>query len=92
MSRRPGIGANWLDKYYKDVYTTDNVIIDGKKGRPPKYYDDLYSKMFPDHMAEIKEQREIDAYELRHDNTPERLKVKETVQRAKINFFKRDKA
>lgn len=92
MSRRPGIGADYFKIYHKDIYTTDNVIINGKKGRPPKYYDELYAKLNPDHMDELKAQREIDAYELRHDNTPERLAVKERVQKANMTHFTRNKA
>lgn len=91
MSRRPGLGQQWLDKYHTDVYTTDEVITNGKRGRPPKYYDEQYAKMFPDKMDEIKAQREIDAYERRDDNTPERLRVKEQVTRAAINFLQRNK-
>lgn len=91
MSRKPGIGKEWLNKYHTDVYTTDEVIINGKKGRPPKFYDEQYKRMFPDNMEQIKERREIDAYERREDNTPERLRVKEQVTRAAITQLQRGK-
>lgn len=39
MSRRPGIGKTWLEKYGKDVLNNDEVIINGRAVKPPKYYD-----------------------------------------------------
>lgn len=40
MSRRPGIGATWLEKYGNEVKTHHNVIVKGKKMCPPRYYKD----------------------------------------------------
>lgn len=91
MSRRPGLGRHWLDKYASDVYTTDNVIINGKEQRPPSYYDTIHARTAPEAMAAIKAKREIEAYENRWDNTPARLTVKETVHKAKIEFLQRNK-
>lgn len=42
MSRRPGIAAGWIDRWHRDVYMHDYVIAEGKKFRPPKYYDSRY--------------------------------------------------
>jgi len=39
MSRRPGLGTAWLDRFWRDVYPADAVMIDGKSYRPPKFYD-----------------------------------------------------
>lgn len=41
MSRRPGIGKTWFEKYKDDVYPNDFVVMRGKKCRLPKYYDKL---------------------------------------------------
>lgn len=40
MSRRPGIGASWLEKYGNEVKTHHNVVVKGKKMAPPRYYRD----------------------------------------------------
>lgn len=46
MSRRPGIGASWFDKYKDDVYPKDYIRLrDGIKLRPPKYFDRIYKDM-----------------------------------------------
>ena len=79
MSRRPGIGREWLEKYLSDVYPEDALIIrDGIKMKPPRYYDDIYDKIDPDAFALIKRKRMeklqlIDPEEFSY----ERLQVKE---------------
>jgi len=39
MSRRPGIGTQWFDRFKEDVYSEDFVVSKGRKFRPPKFYD-----------------------------------------------------
>jgi len=39
MSLRPAIGLDWLKKYGDLVYAFDQVIVDGRQQKPPKYYD-----------------------------------------------------
>lgn len=35
MSRKPGIGHSWLDKYGEDIYAYDECVINGKKHQYP---------------------------------------------------------
>lgn len=58
MSRRPGIGRVWFDKYYKDVYSSDKVVFKGLKIQPPKYYDKCFELISPEDMFHIKQQRQ----------------------------------
>lgn len=88
MSLKPGIGAEWYAKYKQDVYLHDHAILDGKEQRPPKYYDKLYSretaadaKLNKDKIEYERQKRAADAY---LNNTPERLKVREIVHKAKL--------
>jgi len=88
MSLKPGVAKNWLLKYHTDVYPRDEVILRGKKMRPPKYYDNLLLK---DKMSfefnpydEIIESRVEKALLKLDDNTPDRLAVRESVQIAQI--------
>lgn len=83
MSRRPGIGKEWLEKYHSDVYTEDKIIHEGKKTKVPRYYDKLLEMMNPAQLAYTKMMRELRAKELAHDNTPARLADKEAVAKAK---------
>lgn len=88
-SLKPGLGAEWIKKYHADVYTTDNVITNGHKSRPPSYYDDKYKLIDPDHLEELKLHREEKAHENRWDNTPARLAVKKQVAQAAHTNLKR---
>lgn len=40
MSRRPGIGAKWLEKYGNEVKAHHSIIVKGRKVSPPRYYRD----------------------------------------------------
>lgn len=41
MSRRPGIGSPWLKKWKSDVFPHDFCVMNGKRVRVPKAYDQL---------------------------------------------------
>ena len=43
MSLKPGIGAEWIKRYNKDVYPRDVVIARGHESKPPRYYDKFYN-------------------------------------------------
>jgi len=87
MSRRPGIGRTWWEKFNQDIYTTDHLVKrNGGKMKPPRYYDKLLELMDPSLMVLTKHRREIRAKELIDDNTPARLADKETVAKAKLKL------
>lgn len=44
MSRRPGLGYTWYQRWKHSVYPADRIIMDGKQMRPPRYYDRLLEK------------------------------------------------
>ena len=90
MSLKPGIGSDWLDKYKSDVYPHDYVIINGKKVKPPRYYDKKYMQSDPFDYDELEFHRFSRAREKLHDNTPERLVVREEVLQAKLSKLKRN--
>lgn len=54
MSRNKGLGETWFQKYWRDVYPDDFVIANGKKARPPKYYDKQLEKLDKEMYLEIK--------------------------------------
>lgn len=83
MSRRPGIAHDWYMKYQDDTMK-DFLTINGKKMKIPKYYDKLLEKTRPYEFDLMKEKRVENAIQFRDNNTPERLKVREEVQQAKL--------
>lgn len=38
MSRRPGIGSGWFDRFGGDAFPSDFVIVDGSKRPVPRFY------------------------------------------------------
>lgn len=84
MSRRPGIGKNWFEKYYSDVYPNDYVVFRNKQMRPPKFYDSLYEVLNPDDFERLKKKRKYSAIKNKSDNTPERLNVKHQIKLSQV--------
>lgn len=89
MSLKPGIGYGWYEKYKDDVYPHDYVIVNGKKCKPPKFYDKKYADDYPYEFDQLQWDREKFAKAQVFDNTPERLLVKEEVLKAKLSRLKR---
>lgn len=90
MSRRPGIGKTWFDKYTSDVFPSDEVVVNGKPARPPRYYDSQYELSDPENLALIKVKRRAQGRRHRSNNTPERLRTRETIQELRSKQFSRD--
>lgn len=38
MSRRPGLGDAWYKRYHRDVFPSDEVLVEGKRVPVPTYY------------------------------------------------------
>ena len=61
MSRRPGIGRAWIEKFSSDVYPSDEVIVNGFPGKPPRYYDQVVESLNPGLLEAVKVKREKEA-------------------------------
>ncbi|WNK14875.1 MAG: replication initiator protein [Microvirus sp.] len=91
MSRRPGIGRTWIEKYTEDVYPEGAVLLKtGNKIKTPRYYDNHYKNQEENEYEKMKYEREQTAKKNAKDNTPERLKDKQQVHKAKIQQWSRD--
>lgn len=86
MSLRPGIGAPWLARYAGDVYNHDFVIVNGRKMRPPRYYDQKFAEVDPDRIEELQHLRTLEAQQFAGEHTPDRLAVRERVAKARVNL------
>ena len=56
-----GIGSQWINKYWNDIYPNDEVQVNGKTLPPPKYYDSKYEIIPGNRLEEIKKQRQKNA-------------------------------
>jgi len=59
MSRRPGVGKGWIEKYVDEVYPLDRVIVRGRECKPPRYYDSYYESLSGDDYQLLKISREL---------------------------------
>lgn len=90
MSRRPGIGNEWINKYHNDVYKDDNLHYGlGKITKPPRYFDKFYQKFYPEEFEKIKKERI--KREVNSDyNSEYRLSVRKKLQEARLKNIKRE--
>ncbi|AXH72216.1 MAG: replication initiator protein [Microviridae sp.] len=89
MSRRPGIGKGWIERFRKDVYPSDEMVINGVATRPPRYYDDYLDGVAPNTLARLKRRRARKAA-ADPNGTGKRLLVREVVREARVKFLSRD--
>jgi len=89
MSRNPGIGATWFQKYGGDVYPSDSVIVKGWECSPPRFYDERLKVASPEAYERLKAERRATAAANVADESPERLRVRETVKLAQFSMLKR---
>lgn len=88
MSRRPAIGRGWIDKFKKDVYPDDFLVIRGnKKCKPARYYDRRFEVTDPAGYALIKEARKSKM--VASDDDWRKLLSRRIVQDAKGSQLKR---
>lgn len=88
MSRRPGIGAGWFERYGVEVFPRDEVYCRGKMARPPRYYADKLGRVDPELLDRVKRARKRDWD--KRENRPGRLAVREQCAEAQLTFFRRD--
>lgn len=102
MSRKPGIGNNWIKKYSTDVYPSSEIINNGKRLTVPKYYDKIYAKDNPQQFELIKQERikniyrpieyqRLDGKTVKiDDNSDYRLRIREKNKLDKVNRLNRE--
>lgn len=85
VSRKPGLGYQWLQKYGSNTYDNDYVIIRGKKMKPPKYYDSKWAESNPDWIEQIKNNRISSMVAHEENNSFDRLVVRERCHQSKAS-------
>lgn len=81
MSRRPGIGSTWYDKYKSDLFPSDECVIRGNTSiTPPLYYTKKLALENPTQYLHLKKQREKKALKNSPQNTPHSRAMKKEVK------------
>lgn len=88
MSRRPGIGRGWFDQFATEVFPSDEVIVQGRPQRPPRYYERLLAEREPEVRELVQEERARHAGD-EWNNSCARLRVREKCAQSRLNSRKR---
>lgn len=92
MSRRPGLGTGYFDKFSSELINHDNCIVNGHAAALPRFYDGKIEGLLPSdpnalytgiELLKIKRRRKL-TWAARADNSVSRLRVREVVQLAKM--------
>lgn len=85
------LGSSWYNAFKGDLYPHDRVVVRGHEQKIPKFYDKLYKRDHPRLMQKIKWARIASASGKRakHESSPQRLAVRETVKKAQIRSLRR---
>lgn len=89
MSLKPGIGADWLGKFFSDVYPTGQMVVRGVESQSPRYYDKLYRRADRAGFDGLKEARFVESLARYRDNYDYRLAVREKVVYARTRLLRR---
>lgn len=88
MSRRPGIGRGWYEKYKHEVFPEDFIVMRGMKMPVPRAYNRAFEAEHPDEYARIKARRADDPKDW-YERSCFRLPQKEAYAQARLNLLKR---
>lgn len=89
MSRRPGVGSAWLKEFFRDVYPSDELIVNGKVSMPTRFYDDMAMKLDKRMLERVKRKRRARG-KVNPDGTGKRLLVREEVKTGSVAFLARE--
>lgn len=87
MSRKPGIGYSWFQRFTSDFYPSGSCVIDGREQKAPRYYDRAFERLDALGWETVQYDRYIRAVAQAQHNTDERLFVREEVATARHNFY-----
>lgn len=88
MSRRGGIGKDWINKYKSDVFPGDFVVVrGGLKCRPPLFYDRILELTDKKLYDTVKIKRAV--YGIENRESERRLETKERIKLSRIKLLKR---
>lgn len=89
MSLKPGIGGTWYAKFGTDVFPRDRVVVRGFESTPPRYYKKILdsAKGYESDLVDFSRSERAKMFV--NDNSPKRLRVRESVCKARVKMLKR---
>lgn len=91
MSRKPGIGRDWFERFESDCFPSDEVPVPGVGvlKKVPRYYEEIFKHKDAVTMEEIKEMRRLFREENAEEYSPGRLMAKYKVKKKQVEQLKR---
>lgn len=87
-SRRPGLASEWYEKYGNHSHRSgDFAVLDGKRVRMPRFYDNKFELTAADEMDMLRRRRRRNAVRHRKNNYVDRLRVREVVALKRLKLF-----
>lgn len=87
VSRRPGLGTAYFERYCKEMYQAGFIVHNGRKFPLPRFYREKFTEEEQSNLKErINREMELDA----ENYTLERLRVREKVAEQRLNKLTRD--
>lgn len=96
MSRNPGLGTGYFERYSEELIAHDTIIVNGLPAALPRFYDNkiagltgysdkinLYSKF---ELIKLKRRRKLTSPLSRADRSQRRLRIREVVMLAKLQL------
>lgn len=86
-----GIGYDWYKEYgQSDCYNRDEIIINGRPQKPPRFYDKQQDFEHPEKFFITKGKRIELAEQTKKERTPDRLRQKAKYNKQKAELFSRN--
>lgn len=87
MSLRPGIGAEWLRRYWPEVYASGHkgVHVGSKKQPPPRYFTEKMKEWLP----EVAEAHQMSLQADIRPKTRAQLEAREAIAKSRSQLFRR---
>lgn len=92
MSRRPGIGKDFYDRFKDDFFPSDEVPVPGLGvvRKVPRYYEEIFAREDPGFHEEVKAVRKAFMAAHGEEYTPQRLMAKYKVKKAQVELLRRE--
>lgn len=87
MSRRPGLGHGWQQRFQRDLYPHDYAIAKAQKFRPPRYYDRQLEAAEPELYRKLQQRRRQHVRTSNDKHTPERRRAREHIINARRELY-----
>lgn len=89
MSRRPGVGSGYYDRYGSEVRDHDSLVVNGHEVLPPRFYDTRTELFSPKMWDMIRKKRKLRGVLSKPDNTVDRRRVKEILAIKRLQQLER---